>query len=55
MPQPDTDVVRCRQITYTFFTRKMGSKFTILESSAGPYQQKKAALINDVVRRLLHI
>ena len=33
----------------------MGSKFIIIESSAGPYKQKKAALANDVTRRLLHI
>ena len=33
----------------------MGSKLCIMERSAGPYQQKKAALAAEVVRRLMNM
>ena len=48
--------VQCnyQQIKYLFYSKPTGSKFTILENSASAYQQKKASLSQEVVRRLLN-
>ena len=41
-------------MSYSFFSKPMGSKFNILETSAASYQSKKASLSQEVVRRLLN-
>ena len=37
-------VVPYKQITYEFHSKPTGRKFTILENSSSPYQQKRATL-----------
>ena len=37
-----------------FFSKLTGSRFTMLESSSAPYQQKKSALSQETVRRLMN-
>ena len=54
MPPPVRAEIMAQQVTYNFYTKPMGSVFTILETSAGSWQQKKAALSSEVVRRLLN-
>ena len=46
-------VVKYKQIVYEFYSKPTGSKFTLLESSATPNQQKKSTLSQEIVRRLL--
>ena len=44
-----------QRITYTFYEKPRSSRFTILEKSASAYQQKKASLCQEVVRRILNM
>ena len=57
MPPPTYQArkMKFQQLSYTFFSKTMGSKLCIMERSAGPFQQKKAALGNEIVRRLMNI
>ena len=46
--------IQVQQISYTFYSKPLGSKFTILETSAAAYNSKKASLAQECVRRLLN-
>ena len=50
-PEPATRMVQ--QINYDFFSKPSAPKQTILLSSANPWQQKRTAFTQEVIRRLL--
>ena len=45
---------KVRQISYSFYSKPLASKYVILENSAASYQSKKASLAQECVRRLLN-
>ena len=49
-----TKVVKVQQLSYTFYSKPLASKYVILEPSAASYQSKKASLAQECVRRLLN-
>ena len=54
MPLQHHKPIKYKHIMYKFFSKPTGSRFTILEPSEGCYQQKKASLSQEVVRRLMN-
>ena len=43
-PEPEPEPVLAQQITYSFYSKPLGSSFTIIETPASSYQSKKASL-----------
>ena len=47
-------MIKVQQLSYSFYSKPLASKYVILEPSAASYQAKKASLAQECVRRLLN-
>ena len=57
LDQPEdvqTDKVKVKLVKYNFFEKSMGSKVTMLETSASSWQSKVSSLTQEVTRRLIN-